>query len=293
MTALAQCDDEAALLDARSELEHRNQELERSNEELERFAYCSRARPEGPAVARRDGPGGGRAGGWAGARAARHRPAGRRRGCASSSRTCSPSPPSGRRPATIVRVDLDDLLDQVLTDLERTIEEAGATIERTPLPEVLGHPALLGQLLQNLISQRGEVRRPDVGPVVRVSGSRQDGGVTILVADNGIGIAPEHRSEVFGVFTRLNHEDASPGSGIGLATCAKVVHHHGGRIWVEDGHRRRGCRASLAPRRPRLRLAPPPLEPGCEVVGSWPSSHPGRSAGAPLGGGARARPRRG
>jgi signal transduction histidine kinase len=59
--------------------------------------------------------------------------------------------------------------------------------------------------------------------------------VTITVADNGIGIAPEHRNEVFKVFTRLNLDDSSPGSGVGLATCAKVVHQLGGRIWVDDG----------------------------------------------------------
>jgi signal transduction histidine kinase len=40
---------------------------------------------------------------------------------------------------------------------------------------------------------------------------------------------------VFGVFTRLNASDAYAGSGIGLATCAKVVHYHDGRIWIEDG----------------------------------------------------------
>jgi signal transduction histidine kinase len=59
--------------------------------------------------------------------------------------------------------------------------------------------------------------------------------VTVRVADNGIGIERAHRNEVFGVFTRLNADDRYPGSGIGLATCAKVVTHHGGRIWLEDG----------------------------------------------------------
>jgi signal transduction histidine kinase len=108
-------------------------------------------------------------------------------------------------------------------------------VERSPLPAVVGHPALLSQLLQNLVTNAVKFRRRDVEPVVRISGGRDDGGVTIVVADNGIGVPPERRTDVFGVFTRLNHDEASPGSGIGLATCAKVVHHHGGRISVEDG----------------------------------------------------------
>jgi len=141
----------------------------------------------------------------------------------------------GKMAGAIVTVDLDDLLDHALTDLERAIADAGATIERTPLPTVEGHPALLGQLLQNLLANAVKFRRPGVAPVVRVSGGRDGDGVTIVVADNGIGVPPEQRAEVFGVFTRLNPSDAFSGSGIGLATCAKVVQQHRGRIWIEDG----------------------------------------------------------
>ena len=49
----------------------------------------------------------------------------------------------------------------------------------------------------------------------------------------GIGIDAAHREEIFGMFSRLHHGDR-PGSGIGLAICARVVANHGGTIWVED-----------------------------------------------------------
>ena len=141
----------------------------------------------------------------------------------------------GRAAGAFAPVDLDELLHQVLVDLEPVLTSAGATVDVAPLPEVIGHAALLGQLMQNLLANAVKFARPGVPPRLRVDAERDGEGVTITVADNGIGIDPAHRADVFGVFVRLNSDEASPGSGIGLATCARVVHHHGGRIWIEDG----------------------------------------------------------
>ncbi len=234
MTALARADDGAALLDARSELEHRNAELERSNEELERFAYAASHDLKAPlariemALAATPDPDGdaGRLMDVA------RRGAGRMRQLIEDLLTFASV---GTGSGTVDEVDLDDVLSQVLADLAPTIAATGATVTRHRLPPAWGHRSLLGQLLQNLVGNALKFVREDVPSVVDVSGTSDDQGVEIRVADNGIGIEPAKRTEVFGVFTRLNADEHFPGSGIGLATCAKVAAHHGGQIWLEDG----------------------------------------------------------
>lgn len=234
MTALAARDDAAALADAQRELERRNKTLERTNEELEGFAYAAAHDLKAPlarvemALAAAPAAGGPADELLGIAR----RAASRMRQLIEDLLTFAAAGSSVGSPEI---VDLDEVLTQVLSDLEPTIAASGIQVERAPLPSVAGHRSLLGQLFQNLLGNAVKFTRAGIAAFVRVDAAEQEDGVTIRVRDNGIGIPVEHRSDVFGVFTRLHPEDAFGGSGIGLATCAKVVQHHQGRIWIEDG----------------------------------------------------------
>jgi signal transduction histidine kinase len=56
----------------------------------------------------------------------------------------------------------------------------------------------------------------------------------ITITDNGIGIDSDHLEDIFDVFKLLHDGPATEGSGLGLATCRRVVERHGGRIWAES-----------------------------------------------------------
>ncbi len=129
-------------------------------------------------------------------------------------------------------VALDEVVRQALDNLEGPINEAGAQVEVQPLPSVVGDPARLCQLVQNLVANA--VKFANGGQaVVRISGAARDGRAELAVADNGVGFDPEHASRIFRPFHRLHPIDRYEGSGIGLAICARIVAQHGGRIWAE------------------------------------------------------------
>jgi len=131
------------------------------------------------------------------------------------------------------RIDSKIVLDQVIKDLAVVIEESKSKISIGSLPIVFADPVQLGQVFQNLISNAIKFRSTR-SPEVQV-GARQGKEEWIFsIQDNGIGIDPKYFDKIFVIFRRLHPRDKYPGTGIGLATCKKIVERHGGRIWVES-----------------------------------------------------------
>ena len=145
----------------------------------------------------------------------------------------------GSRGAEFRPVPLDQALDRALSNLAGELEAQKAEVQREPLPTVQGDEVQLVQLFQNLIANAIKFHGA-APPRVRVSALREGRDWAISVADNGIGIPPEFHERVFRVFERLHAGTTYPGTGIGLATCKRVVERHGGTIHV-DSHEGAGA----------------------------------------------------
>ena len=121
-----------------------------------------------------------------------------------------------------------------LHNLERKIRDTRATIDCRPLPPVVADPVLLGQLLQNLVSNAIKFTAKDRLPKVVNNARESEHEWVFSVADNGIGILAEDAERIFTLFNHVYSTSEYPGTGIGLATCKKIVERHHGRLWLES-----------------------------------------------------------
>ncbi|MFB6188438.1 MAG: PAS domain S-box protein, partial [Halapricum sp.] len=129
--------------------------------------------------------------------------------------------------------DVSTVFDKVTRNLERTIDEAGATFD---VPEdagmVVGDESQLVQLFQNLVENG--IKYSENQPSVEVSVTHRDGAIEYAVADDGIGMEPDQIDGIFEVFQRLHTREEFAGTGIGLSVCRKIVDRHDGDIRVES-----------------------------------------------------------
>ena len=131
-----------------------------------------------------------------------------------------------------VEVELDDVVEAVTEDLLAPLHEAGAQVIAKDLPVVRGDWAQLYSVFQNLISNAARFGRAGVSPRIVITAERAADRWRIEVADNGTGVAEDRRAAMFALLARGSK--SVPGSGIGLATCKRIVEAHGGRIGMDD-----------------------------------------------------------
>jgi PAS domain S-box-containing protein len=129
-------------------------------------------------------------------------------------------------------VNCESVLNHVVADLKKAIDESKAEITRDPLPGVFADQAQLTRLFQNLVANSIRYQGSEP-PRIHISATTRDGQYVFAVRDNGIGIDPEYKEQIFVIFQRLQGREV-PGIGLGLAVARKIVERHGGRIWVES-----------------------------------------------------------
>jgi PAS domain S-box-containing protein len=139
----------------------------------------------------------------------------------------------GRAELRLVPVNLNNLVIEARRELQT--ESAGRSVQWhvAPLPEVRGDPAMLRQVLINLISNALKYSRPRSPAVIEISASSTATEEVISVRDNGVGFDPAYAHKLFGVFQRLHPAHEFAGTGIGLAIVRRVITRHGGRVWAE------------------------------------------------------------
>jgi signal transduction histidine kinase len=135
------------------------------------------------------------------------------------------------QPRTFVRVNLDQVASEVISDLDVQINQASGKVEVQPLPTVIGDLLLVRQLFQNLIGNALKFHTPGVPPRIKVYAQLLPGNaVQVCVEDNGIGFNMEDAERIFQPFQRLLSRSQYEGNGMGLAICKKIVERHGGTI---------------------------------------------------------------
>lgn len=138
--------------------------------------------------------------------------------------------------AELYRTDVD------LTELSREIVEtlSSAESERSVSVRIAEHlqasadERLVRVLLENLLSNAFKYTRPRAHATIEIGASVRDGVLEYFVRDDGVGFDPERAQRLFQPFNRLHTDHEFPGTGVGLATCERIVRRHGGRISAES-----------------------------------------------------------
>src|SRR5437870_7662950 len=139
----------------------------------------------------------------------------------------------GRQPLEQADINMEELAKAVFGEIQAANRDRQLLLELHHLPVAFADPAMIRQVLYNLISNAFKFTRPRQNPAVEI-GFRADGNQhTYYVRDNGIGFDMQYSNKLFGVFQRLHAVEEFEGTGVGLALVQRIVLRHGGRVWAE------------------------------------------------------------
>lgn len=130
------------------------------------------------------------------------------------------------------QIDTNKLVHEVTESLSKYIEEQKAIINIGHLPTVRTDEALLSIVFQNLITN-GIKYNENETPEIKITAIQNDYESIFSIVDNGIGIKPEFREQIFEAFKRLHHFEKYSGTGVGLFISKDIIELHNGRIWIE------------------------------------------------------------
>jgi light-regulated signal transduction histidine kinase (bacteriophytochrome) len=139
----------------------------------------------------------------------------------------------GRRALDKKTVSPTDLVRQVWAEMQPQQAERDVNITIDELPACQADPALLKQVLGNLLSNALKYTCERERAEIRVGWKEMEGQNVYFVQDNGMGFDMQYAHKLFGMFERLHRIGEYEGTGIGLAVVQRIVHRHGGRVWAK------------------------------------------------------------
>jgi PAS domain S-box-containing protein len=137
-------------------------------------------------------------------------------------------------------VDLSRLAQEILAQLQAAAPERRVEVLIGSALSARGDPRLLGIALNNLLENAWKYTSKTADARIEFTAAADDGERVFCVKDNGAGFDMQYADKLFGAFQRLHSEREFPGTGVGLATVARIVHRHGGRVWA-TGEPRKGA----------------------------------------------------
>ena len=138
-----------------------------------------------------------------------------------------------RAPLTAVNVDLSGLADEIAAELRRQFPARQVRWRPQPGVWVNGDAGLMRILLDNLLGNAWKYTRDSAAPQIEFGAIAMPDGTEVFVRDNGVGFDMAFSGKLFQAFQRLHGPKEFEGTGIGLATVARIVERHGGRIRAE------------------------------------------------------------
>jgi PAS domain S-box-containing protein len=140
----------------------------------------------------------------------------------------------GRAEMQTSRLNLEQLTRDAIKELAPDTAGREIVWKIAPLPEVQADPALMRQVMLNLISNAIKYSRTRARAEIEIGCPPNNNGEHVLfVHDNGVGFDMKYADKLFGVFQRLHKAEEFEGTGIGLANVQRIINRHGGRTWAE------------------------------------------------------------
>jgi signal transduction histidine kinase len=143
----------------------------------------------------------------------------------------------GRRPLRRERVDLARLATEIVEELKESRPEREVEFVAAENIMAWGDASLLKVALENLLGNAWKFTARERAARIEFGVDRKPDPTlpspVYYVRDNGAGFDQAYADKLFGAFQRLHGQDEFEGTGIGLATVARIVHRHGGGVWAE------------------------------------------------------------